>query len=64
MPEKTPDTRRRRGEGRNKFPSESAIRGAFAAGVEVIEIEQPDGTKITLRKNGALRDDEDIVSKL
>ena len=56
--------------GPNQFPSERAIKAAFAAGAETIEVKRPDGTKITIRKeNGAApkaeRDEpEDIVSLL
>ena len=56
--------------GPNKFPSEKEIKAAFAAGAKTIEVELPDGRKITIRKeNGAApkaeRDGpEDIVRLL
>jgi hypothetical protein len=43
----------RKPRGANKFPSEAAIKAAFAAGAAVVEIVRPDGTKITIRKDSA-----------
>jgi hypothetical protein len=41
----------RKARGANKFPSEMAIKAAFAAGAAAIEIVRPDGVKVTIRKD-------------
>jgi hypothetical protein len=53
--------------GRNRFPTKNQIEAAFAAGAEVIEITEPDGTQIIIRKNGAAPkagDEPDILDLL
>jgi hypothetical protein len=61
VPKNTVCQTSRKERGSNKFPSETAIKAAFAAGAAAIEIVRPDGTRITIRKDNGATESEDIA---